>query len=93
VAPWRLFGPGAQQRGQVAEAEAASRVLLARTRQPTGSRPSSALIGAPSSAETRTQPRRRASVNASGVHVLPETLKVNADVDMRAELPKIQVPP
>jgi len=26
-------------------------------------------------------------------HVLLETLKVNADVDMRAELPKIQVPP
>jgi hypothetical protein len=50
-------------------------------------------LGAPSSAETRTQPRRRASVNASGVHVLLETLKVNADVDIRAELPKIQVPP
>ena len=26
-------------------------------------------------------------------HVLLETLKVNADVDTRAELPKIQVPP
>jgi hypothetical protein len=26
-------------------------------------------------------------------HVLLETLKINADVDMRAELPKIQVPP
>jgi hypothetical protein len=39
-------------------------VLL--TRPDTRSRPSSALIGAPSSVETRTQPRRRASVNASG---------------------------
>jgi hypothetical protein len=26
------------------------------------------------------------------LHVLLETLTVNADVDMRAELPKIQVP-
>lgn len=61
VESWRLFGrrratARSGSRGRGGEPRAAGPA-----RQPTGSRPSSALIGAPSSAETRTQPRRRAS--------------------------------